>query len=73
MWCSAASPTSCPKGVTLLAESATHAKDIDRDEIARRIQEAREDLADSEDLEQKSRIEEYLHQLTMLEGVIIPG
>ncbi len=62
-----------PDGVTLLAESATHHRDIEREHIQRRIQEAREDLADTEDHEEKSRIEEYLHQLTMLEGVVIPG
>ncbi len=38
-----------PTGCTLLAESATAVKDIDRADIARRIQAAREDLADAKD------------------------
>ncbi|TIU20536.1 MAG: F0F1 ATP synthase subunit epsilon, partial [Mesorhizobium sp.] len=38
-----------PSGCTLLAESATHVNDIDRADIARRIQEAREDAADAKD------------------------
>src|ERR671910_3683915 len=36
-----------PEGCTLLAESAVRVAEIDRDDIARRIQEAREDAADA--------------------------
>jgi F-type H+-transporting ATPase subunit epsilon len=38
-----------PSGCTLLAESATAVKDIDRDDLARRIQDAKEDVADATD------------------------
>jgi F-type H+-transporting ATPase subunit epsilon len=62
-----------PDGCTLLAESATSVKDIDRAEIARRIQEAREDLNDAEDHHARTRAEELLHQLTTLEGAILPA
>ncbi|TIX79177.1 MAG: F0F1 ATP synthase subunit epsilon, partial [Mesorhizobium sp.] len=38
-----------PAGCTLLAESAVAVGDIDRADLARRIQEAREDAADAKD------------------------
>src|SRR6185436_19158976 len=38
-----------PAGCTLLAESAVAVGDIDRTDLARRIQEAREDAADAKD------------------------
>ena len=62
-----------PTGCTLLAESAVAVKDIDRADIARRIQEAREDLADAKDDGAKSKAEQFLHQLTTLEGAILPA
>jgi F-type H+-transporting ATPase subunit epsilon len=62
-----------PSGCTLLAESAVAVKDIDRDDIARRIQEAREDAADAKDDETRSKAEQFLHQLTTLEGAILPA
>lgn len=62
-----------PTGCTLLAESAVAVKDIDRGDIARRIQEAREDLADAKDDHSKSKAEQFLHQLTTLEGAILPA
>lgn len=62
-----------PSGCTLLAESATAVKDIDRADLARRIQEAREDAADAKDDEEKTRAEAFLAQLTTLEGAILPA
>lgn len=62
-----------PEACTLLAESAVHVDDIDREELARRIQNAREDIEDAGTDEARSRYEEYLHQLTTLEGAIIPA
>jgi len=60
-----------PSGCTLLAESATSVKDIDRAELTRRIQEAREDVADAKDDEAKTRAEAFLAQLTTLEGALL--
>jgi F-type H+-transporting ATPase subunit epsilon len=60
-------------GCTLLAESATAAANIDRADLARRIQEAREDVADAKDHESRTKAEEFLHQLTTLEGAVIPA
>ena len=62
-----------PSGCTLLAESAVAVKDIDRADIARRIQEAKEDVSDAKDDEARTRAEAFLHQLTTLEGAILPA
>jgi F-type H+-transporting ATPase subunit epsilon len=62
-----------PSGCTLLAESAVAVKDIDRADIARRIQEAKEDVEDAKDDESRTKAEAFLHQLTTLEGAILPA
>ncbi|MER9231360.1 F0F1 ATP synthase subunit epsilon [Mesorhizobium sp. M0622] len=62
-----------PAGCTLLAESAVAVGDIDRADLARRIQEAREDAADARDDQTRSKAEQFLNQLTTLEGAILPA
>lgn len=62
-----------PEGCTLLAESAIHVDEIDRADIARRIKEAREDLDDAVDNHARTKAEEYLGQLTTLQGAILPA
>ncbi|MCR4267857.1 F0F1 ATP synthase subunit epsilon [Nitratireductor sp. ZSWI3] len=62
-----------PEGCTVLAESAVHVDEINREDLARRIQEAREDVADAEDDHTRTRAEEFLAQLTTLEGAILPA
>lgn len=62
-----------PTGCTLLAESAVAVKDINRADLARRIQEAKEDLADAKDDDSRTKAEQFLHQLTTLEGAILPA
>ncbi|AZO10783.1 MULTISPECIES: F0F1 ATP synthase subunit epsilon [unclassified Mesorhizobium] len=62
-----------PSGCTLLAESATHVNDIDRADLTRRIQEAKEDAADAKDDEARSKAEQFLSQLTTLEGALLPA
>lgn len=59
-----------PETCTLLAESAVAVADIDRDDLARRIQDAREDLADAKDDDARTKAETYLSQLTTLEGAV---
>ncbi len=59
-----------PSGCTLLAESAVAVKDIDRSDLARRIKEAKEDLADARDDDSRTKAEQFLHQLTTLEGAL---
>jgi F-type H+-transporting ATPase subunit epsilon len=58
---------------TVLAESAVHVDEIDRDALEQRIQNAREDIADAKDDHSRSRAEEYLHQLTTLHGALMPA
>jgi F-type H+-transporting ATPase subunit epsilon len=62
-----------PSGCTLLAESATAVRDIDRTDLARRIQDAKEDVADATDDVSRTKAEELLAQLTTLEGAILPA
>jgi F-type H+-transporting ATPase subunit epsilon len=62
-----------PSGCTLLAESATAVHDIDRADLARRIQDAREDVADAGDDLTRTKAEQLLAQLTTLEGAILPA
>jgi F-type H+-transporting ATPase subunit epsilon len=62
-----------PSGCTLLAESAVAVKDIDRADLARRIKEAKEDLADARDDDTRTKAEQFLHQLTTLEGALLPA
>jgi F-type H+-transporting ATPase subunit epsilon len=62
-----------PSGCTLLAESAVAVKDVDRTDLARRIQEAKEDAADAKDDQARSKAEQFLSQLTTLEGAILPA
>ena len=59
-----------PEGCTLLAESAVAVKDIDRADLARRIGEAREDVADARDEAARTRAEQYLAHLSTLEGAL---
>jgi F-type H+-transporting ATPase subunit epsilon len=62
-----------PTGCTLLAESATAVGEIDRGDLARRIQDAREDVADAADDLSRTKAEQLLAQLTTLEGAILPA
>ncbi len=62
-----------PSGCTLLAEEAVPVADVDRADLARRIQEAREDLSDAKDDQHRTKAEQFLHQLTTLEGAILPA
>ena len=59
-----------PAGCTLLAESAVSVKDLYRDDIARRVQEAKEDVADARDDSTRTRAEQYLSELTTLQGAL---
>lgn len=62
-----------PTGCTLLAESAVHVDEFNRDDIARRVEAARADLSTATSDEQKFDIETYLSQLTTLQGAILPA
>ncbi len=57
-----------PDTLTLLAESAVSVADLDRDDLAQRIQNAKEDIADAKDEESKAKAVERLAQLTTLQS-----
>jgi F-type H+-transporting ATPase subunit epsilon len=59
-----------PTAFTLLAEHATAVDAIDRQALAKRIQDAREDLSDAKDDETKQRAAEILEQLLTLEKAV---
>lgn len=59
-----------PSGCTILAESAVNVDDLDKDEIEQRIQNAREDVSDAGNDQDRARAQEYLDQLTTLQAAI---
>lgn len=59
-----------PSGCTLLAESAVRVADVDREDLARRIQDAREDAADAKDDQARTKAEEFLSHLTTLQDAL---
>jgi F-type H+-transporting ATPase subunit epsilon len=59
-----------PDALTLLAESAVSVAEIDREDLAERIRNAREDAADARDEESRAKANEKLAQLTTLEGAL---
>lgn len=62
-----------PTGCTLLAESAVLEKDVDAADIARRIELARKEAEEASDDHARTKAELFLHQLTTLEGAILPA
>lgn len=59
-----------PSGCTLLAEEAVEVKDINRDDLARRIQDAKEDISDAKDDASKTKAQQFLDHLTTLQQAI---
>ncbi len=56
------------EGCTILAEKAVHVDDIDHEDLAQRIQNTKEDLADATSDADKARIAEHLDHLTTLQN-----
>ncbi|AWM26766.1 F0F1 ATP synthase subunit epsilon [Sinorhizobium fredii] len=61
-----------PTGCTLLAESAVHVDELDRTVLENRIGEARAELEGAID-EKKTRIEQFIAELTRLGEIVIPA
>lgn len=59
-----------PDGCTVLAESAVHVDDIDREALEKRIQNTREDLQDAKTDADRSRIAQRLDHLMTLQGAV---
>ena len=70
MWCSAALPTSCRPAARCSPNRRSPVKDIDRADLARRIQDAKEDVADATDDATRTKADELLAQLTTLEAAL---
>ena len=62
-----------PTGCTVLAESALPLSDLTRDRLQAHIETARSNAGAAVDYEQKTRLEEYLSQLTQLNETILPA
>ncbi|AXV16617.1 F0F1 ATP synthase subunit epsilon [Neorhizobium sp. SOG26] len=62
-------PTSC----TLLAESAVPATELTRDTLQKRIEATQAELTNARDDEHKTKLEQFLAELTHLNGAIIPA
>lgn len=62
-----------PDGCRVLAESATRVADLSREDLARRIEQARKEVDGARDVEARTRAEEFLDQLTTIEGSILPA
>lgn len=56
-----------PAGLTVLAEQAAFASELDRDELARAIQDAREDLADASTDTAREAAQDQLDYLLVLQ------
>jgi len=59
-----------PDGCTVLAESAVHVDDIDREALEKRIQDTREDLQDAKTDADKALIAERLGNLLTLQDAV---
>lgn len=59
-----------PEGCTLLAESAVAIGDINKVDLASRIQDAKDDLADAKTDEERTKAEEFLNHLATLHDAV---
>lgn len=59
-----------PEGCTLLAESAVPVADINKADLAQRIQDAKDDLADAKTDEDRTKAEEFLNHLATLHDAV---
>ena len=59
-----------PAGCTVLAESAVDVRELDRADLDKRIQNAREDVNDAKDDDARQKAMEYLDQLTTLQAAV---
>ncbi|OLP42808.1 F0F1 ATP synthase subunit epsilon [Rhizobium oryziradicis] len=62
-----------PEGCTLLAESAVQLSELNRETLAKRIEAAKAELDDAEHHEHRTKLEQFLSELTHLGGTLIPA
>lgn len=59
-----------PNGLSLLAEHAVNVDELDKEDLAKRIQDAKEDVGDAKDDHAKAAAADLLDQLTTLEAAL---
>lgn len=59
-----------PECCTLLAESALPAADVSKDDLAKRIEAARADLADAKSDDDRTKAEEFLNHLAAIHDAV---
>lgn len=59
-----------PEACTLLAEEAVAVDEIDRDDLAQKIQDAKEDVSDAKDDDARNKASEQLSHLETLQGAL---
>ena len=59
-----------PAGLTILAEEAIAMSELSAEDLAQKIQDAREDVDDATDVEKKRRAQEILDHLTQLQSAL---
>lgn len=62
-------PTTC----TVLAEAAVAASEITRETLQRRIEATQSEISKAKSDEHKTKLEQFLAELTQLDGTIIPA
>ena len=62
-----------PTGCTLLAESAVPATDLTRDTLEHRIEATRAEIGNAKSDEHKTKLEQFLAELTHLGGIVVPA
>ncbi len=62
-----------PTGCTLLAESAIALNEMNKAALDARIEAARADVANASNDEHKSKLEQFLNELTQLNGIVVPA
>lgn len=62
-----------PTGCTLLAESAIPMDEMNRATLEKRIEAAREEIENASHDEHKTKLEQFLNELTHLNGVVAPA
>lgn len=60
-----------PTGATLLAESAVPLQDVTRETLQKRIESAQSDLEKADGDEHKTRLEQFLAELTQLNNIVV--
>lgn len=62
-----------PSGCTLLAESALTLQSVTRETLQKRIEVAQKELEDADGDEHKTKLEQFLSELTQLNHTVMPA